>query len=187
MPESIGDETKIQVNSDQTIDVDATLTSFIEEEVGRILDRFTKRLTRIEVHLSDIDNRKTGKADKRCFIEVRPQGHRPLSATAKTTATEASVREAAGKMQRSLTAFFGRKGRPVALAKAAEPQTGNAVAKKSSPPTGKNPGAKIAAKKSTVTKSPAEKMAGATPSKLHPRGPKKKGIYQARRKSLPTR
>jgi hypothetical protein len=62
---------KIQVNSDDTIAVDASLTRFVEGEVSRVLGRFAKKLARAEVHLSDVDNRKTGQADKRCLIEVR--------------------------------------------------------------------------------------------------------------------
>src|SRR6266849_7663369 len=105
---------KIQVNSDKTIDVDSSMTRFVEGEVSRVLGRFAIRLTRVEVHLSDVDNRKTGQADKRCLIEVRPAGDRPLSVSAKATKTESAVGEALGKMQRSLTTFFGRRGRPAA-------------------------------------------------------------------------
>ena len=68
---------KIQVNSDKTIAVDASLTRFVEGEVRRVLARFAKRLTRVEVHLSDVDSRKTGQADKRCLLEARPAGDRP--------------------------------------------------------------------------------------------------------------
>ena len=103
---------KIQVNSDKTIAVDASLTRFVEGEVSRVLGRFAIRLTRVEVHLSDVDNRKTGQADKRCLIEVRPAGARPLSASAKATKMASAIGEAMGKMQRSLTTFFGRRGRP---------------------------------------------------------------------------
>ena len=69
---------KIQVNSDKTIAADARLMSFVQGEVNRILERFAAKLTRVEVHLSGIDNRKTGQADKRCLVEARPAGARPL-------------------------------------------------------------------------------------------------------------
>ena len=46
----------IQVNSDNTIAVDASLMRFVKGEVSRILGRFAKKLTRVEVHLSDVDN-----------------------------------------------------------------------------------------------------------------------------------
>jgi hypothetical protein len=55
-----------------------------------------------------------GRADKRCLIEARPAGNRPLSASATSTKTDSAVGEALGKMQRSLTNFFGRKGRSAA-------------------------------------------------------------------------
>jgi ribosome-associated translation inhibitor RaiA len=164
---------KIQVNSDKTIAVDASLTRFVEGEVSRILGRFAIRLTRVEVHLSDVDNRKTGQADKRCLIEVRPAGARPLSTSAKATKMASAVGEAVGKMQRSLTTFFGRRGRPAAAASAPVSPTKKTVARKTTLGTKK----RAAVKKAAVKK----------PTKLSPRGPKKKGIYQARRKSWPTR
>lgn len=168
---------KIQVNSDKTINVDASLTLFVEGEVSRILGRFEKKLTRVEVHLSDVDNKKTGRADKRCLIEVRPAGDRPLSASAKTATTESAVGEATGKMQRSLTTFFARKGRPAAEVSPVSTAR-KSVAKKTIPGANKN---------APVKKSAAKKTAVKKPTKLSPRGPKKKGIYYARRKSQPSR
>ena len=159
---------KIQVNSDKTIAVDARLTRFVEGEVNRVLDRFAPKLTRVEIHLSDVDNRKTGQADKRCLIEVRPAGARPLSASANATKIASAVGEALGKMQRSLTTFFGRRGRPAAAVSASVSKAKKTVAKKVAPGTEK----KAAVKK---------------PAKLSARGPKKKRIYQARRKPWPTR
>jgi Sigma 54 modulation protein / S30EA ribosomal protein len=167
------DQVKIQINSDKTINLDANLTSFIEGEISRILGRFGKKLTRAEVHLSDVDNKKTGRADKRCLIEVRPAGDRPLSASATTLTTQSAVGDAARKMQRSLTTFFARKGRPAVEISASPLTPKKSVAKKTTP----------AAKKKTAAKKTAVKK----PTKLSPRGPKKKGIYQARRRSQPSR
>jgi hypothetical protein len=165
---------KIQVNSDKTIDVDASLTGFVEGEVSRLLARFEKKLTRAEVHLSDVDNKKSGRADKRCLIEVRPVGDKPLSASATAATTESAVGDATGKMQRLLTTFFARKGRSaaeVAPVSAKKSVTSKAI------PARKAPAKKTAAKKTAAKKA----------VKLSPRGPKKKGIFQARRKSQPSR
>lgn len=104
---------KIQVNSDKTIAVDTSLTQFVETEANRILARFAKKLTRVEVHLSDVDNKKSGQADKRCLVEARPEGARPLTASAKATHMAPAVHEALGKMQRSLTTFFAKKPKVV--------------------------------------------------------------------------
>lgn len=164
---------KIQVNSDKTIAVDARLTRFVEDEVSRILSRFARRLTRVEVHLSDVDNRKTGQADKRCLIEARPMGAQPRSASAKTTKLASAVDEALGKMERSLTTFFGRRGRPAAAASAPASTAKKKVVRKTT----------LGTKKRVAVKKAAEKK----PTKLSPRGPKKKRIYQARRKPWPAR
>jgi ribosome-associated translation inhibitor RaiA len=175
---------KIQVNSDRTIAVDAALTGFVEGEANRVLDRFAKHLTRVEVHVSDVDNKKSGVADKRCLIEVRPAGDRPMSASANASTTEAAVIGALGKMQRSLTTFFGRRGRPaqevsmpVAVPKKAPATKAAPAAKKAAPVAGST------GKKSAAKKAAAKKAAVKKPTKLTPRGPKKKGIYQARRKA----
>lgn len=164
---------KIQVNSDNTIAVHTSLTRFVEGEVSRILGRFAPRLTRVEVHLSDVDNKKTGQADKRCLIEARPAGARPLSASAKALKVASAVDQAAGKMQRSLTTFFGRRGRTPAPASAAASTTQETRAKTP---------ASHAKKKIVVAKAAVKE-----PAKLNPRGPKKKRIYQARRKAWPAR
>jgi ribosome-associated translation inhibitor RaiA len=169
----LGEQMKIQVNSDKTINVDAKLTSTIEGEANRVLNRFEKKLTRVEVHLSDVDNKKAGRADKRCLIEVRPAGDRPLTASAKAATTESAVSEALGKMQRSLTTFFARKGRPAEEVSAPVSTVEKSTANKTV----------VSAKKSA----PPKKAAAKKPTKLSPRGPKKKGIFQARRKSQPSR
>lgn len=102
---------KIQVNSDKTINVDASLTRFVKEKSTSALDRFAKELTRVEIHLSDVDNKKTGPADKRCLIEVRPAGDRPLAASAIAKTTDAAVDGALGKMKRLLTNLLWQEGK----------------------------------------------------------------------------
>ena len=64
---------KIQVNSDKTIDVDASLTRFVEEEVSRVLDRFAKRLTRVEVHLNDVDSKRRAKRTSAAWLRCAPR------------------------------------------------------------------------------------------------------------------
>jgi Sigma 54 modulation protein / S30EA ribosomal protein len=179
---------QILANSDNTIHVDATLTRFVEDEASRLLDRFAKKLTRVEVHLSDINNTRTGQADKRCLVEARPAGARPVTADAIATTTESAITEALKKMQRLLTTFFGKKGRPAteAAAPASEPKTKAApkksAAKKSAT---KKTAQKTAIRKTAARKTAAKKAPAKKSTKLSPRGPKKKGVYQARRKSWP--
>lgn len=158
----------IQVNSDSNIRASSKLTQIVEETVTTVLGRFSARITRVEVHLSDVDNAKTGKPDKRCVIEARPAGAPPRSASALSANVVSSVGQAARKMQRSLTTFFDRKGpapKPAAAARAKTPAM--AADPDAAPIT------KAAAKKAVAAKKAAVKE------------PKKTAIYQARRKAWP--
>jgi hypothetical protein len=98
----------ILVNSDKNVVVDATLTSFVETEVNKVLGRFESQLTRVEVYLSDLNGNKPGLLDKRCQLEARPAGDGPVSVSAEADTVELSVRDAVNKMKRLLESLFGR-------------------------------------------------------------------------------
>ena len=155
----IGTNMRVFVNSDNTIAVDASLTRFVSGEVKRVLSRFDARLTRVEVHLSDINNLRTGKPDKRCLIEARPKAGAPRTASATTTKVASAVNQALGKMRRSLTTFFGRRRRQALVA---------------------------ASQLATARKTASTARTAVKQSKLSARGPKRTPIYQARRKKTLT-
>ena len=173
---------RIQVNSDATVKGDLRVVSFVRHEIDRILARFTDRLTRVEVHLSDLNAAKSGAADKRCVVEARPAVARPLTTTATARRLDAAIGQALRKMQRLLTSFYGRQGRaaagrrPAVRKAAAKPAAGPAKA-------AKKPAAKRAARPATK----AAASSRATEPAASARGPKKAPIHQARRKAWPTR
>ena len=177
---------RVQVNSDNTVAVDADVKRFVKGEVNRILANFTDRLTRVEIHLSDINSVRSGPSDKRCLVEARPAGDTPRSASATADAFPAAVVQALRKMRRSLTSFFGKKGRST---KAAAPKTRATAARE---PAKAVKSAK-ATKPSSTTLQPHPRRkgrrAGKATAPVEPTGrrPKKKAIFQARRKSWPSR
>jgi hypothetical protein len=159
---------KIQVNSDNTVAVDASLARFVKAEVLRILGRFAPKVTRVEVHLSDIDKLKNSPSDKRCIIEARPAGSDPRSASANANEMAKAIDQALRKMQRSLTTLFGKQGRtPVEM-------PGLLLRPK-----------QATRKKTAVAKKKTAKKKAVAKKKLSARGPKKIPIFQARRKSWP--
>jgi hypothetical protein len=168
---------KIQVNSDKTIAADASMIRFVKGDVRKVLGRFAAKITRVEVHLSDIDNRKTRQADKRCLVEVRPAGAQPLAASATDRKLASAVHEGLRKMQRLLTTFFGRMGRTAGVSTRASAAKNTSAKKRVARKTGLGRKKSAAAKKSTARR----------PKKLSERRLKKKWIYQARRKPWPTR
>jgi hypothetical protein len=102
---------RVQVNSDKTVAVDARLTEIVQREVLDGLERFAAKLTRAEVHLSDVNSRKKNEADKRCMIEVRPAGAQPVAVRMHAGTLSEAIGGAVDKMQRTLDTFFGRRGR----------------------------------------------------------------------------
>ncbi len=205
---------RVQVNSDNTVSVDVRVKQFVKGEVERILENFADRVTRVEVHLSDVNKSKSGPGDKRCVVEVRPAGAKPLSTHATADAVPAAIVAALRKMKRSLTSYFGRQGRAVAGRSAAAPRattsdtverrtaarktTVKKAAVKKAAATKAAPGKagpvkRTAARTSTTTKkAPASRKATASEATVAPaaspgRTPKKKGIFLARRKAWPTR
>jgi hypothetical protein len=99
---------QIQINADKTITLDIELARFVKAEITRALGRFESQLTRVEVHLSDVNSHKPGLHDKRCQIEARPTGRKPVSVNTQTATVEEAVQGAANKMKRLLMSAFGR-------------------------------------------------------------------------------
>ncbi|WP_206930972.1 ribosomal subunit interface protein [Roseococcus thiosulfatophilus] len=72
---------QIQVNTDYNIAGRETLVARVQEDVEQGLSRFAQQVTRIEVHLSDENAAKPGDNDKRCLMEARPSGQKPVAVT----------------------------------------------------------------------------------------------------------
>lgn len=102
----------IQVNTDNQIEGDETLKQRVKDDVERALGRFSEKITRIVIHLSDESSSgKSGDNDKRCLIEVRLAGLKPLSSSHEAATTEQAISTALDKIQRSLESTLGKLGR----------------------------------------------------------------------------
>ena len=98
---------QFQFNSDNRISGDAEVSGRVEALVLGKLERISDRLTRIEVHVGDVNGPRGGD-DIRCAVEIRPNGMRPLSATGEAATVEAAAASAADKV---LSAFDRQIGR----------------------------------------------------------------------------
>lgn len=99
---------QFQFNTDSSVMGTRDVAQRIEAQVRQRLARFADRLTRIEVHVSDVNGRKHGADDKHCTIEVRPRGARPIGVTGKAADVDAAARIAAGTMAERLGRVLGR-------------------------------------------------------------------------------
>jgi ribosome-associated translation inhibitor RaiA len=99
----------IQVNTDRNIEGDIALAQQVEAVVRGTLDRFSDQITRVEIHLSDENSdKKSGSDDKRCRLEARLAGHRPIAVSHQAATLELAVDGAAEKLKRSLDSTVGR-------------------------------------------------------------------------------
>ena len=99
---------QIQINTDSHIQSSTELreraTAIIEQE----LKHQRQHLTRVELHLSDVNSGKSGAADKRCLIEARPAGLNPLSAEHKAPDIQLAITEAARQLNRALNTAIAK-------------------------------------------------------------------------------
>ena len=99
---------KIQVNTDKNISGNEKLRTWLIALISDELNRFAHQITRVEVHLSDENGPKEGQNDKRCMIEARLEGMKPIAVTNHADTQELAVEGAIEKLKTSLETVIGR-------------------------------------------------------------------------------
>ncbi len=100
---------KIQLNTDSHIVGSQALTDEVERKITSTLKRFSDRITRVEVHLSDLNSTKTGTEDKRCVVEARVAGLSPISASHQAPTLALAIDGAREKIANALDTAFGKR------------------------------------------------------------------------------
>lgn len=98
----------IQVNTDRHIDGHETLATQVHGAVESALRRFSDHITRVEVHLSDENGKKSGQYDKRCMMEARLEGRQPLAVTHEAATLEQAIDGAAERLTHLVENTLGR-------------------------------------------------------------------------------
>jgi ribosome-associated translation inhibitor RaiA len=97
----------VQVSTDNQIVTDAGANERLEARVREKLKRFEKRLTHVEVHVSDANGAKGGN-DKKVSLELRANGHAPVAVHAEASRIDVAVTAAADKAIRALDHALGK-------------------------------------------------------------------------------
>lgn len=92
----------IEVRTDNHIENTARMIEYVRSQLKSEFERYSERLTHIEVHFSDLNADKGGDDDKRCMIEVRPAGLHPIAVTNKAGNIDQALDGAIEKMHHSL-------------------------------------------------------------------------------------
>jgi ribosomal subunit interface protein len=98
----------IQFNTDNKVTVSEELRTPLISLISKGLSRFSHQITRVEVHLSDENGDKQGLNDKRCMIEARLAGMKPIAVTNHANTHEQAIEGAIDKLKTSLDTILGR-------------------------------------------------------------------------------
>jgi len=94
----------IDVNASDIQTSDA-IYEHVHREVEKAMRNFADRVTRVEVHLKDVNANKGG-IDKRVMMEARPAGLDPIAVEEHADDVYIAVRSAAEKLETALSRRF---------------------------------------------------------------------------------
>lgn len=99
---------QILCNTDESVENREALGRHAEDVVRRVLDRFSNDVTRVEIHLSDVNGQKAGEKDKRCLMEARVAGRQPIAVIEHADSLHQAIDGAAQRLKRSLDSMLGK-------------------------------------------------------------------------------
>jgi len=99
---------QVLVNSDHHIVGGEDLTERVRGVVEGRLERFEGRITRVEVHLNDLNSLKLGERDKRCMMEARVGGLKPIAVSHEAPTLTEAIHVAADKLERAVEHVLGK-------------------------------------------------------------------------------
>lgn len=102
---------QIKVNTDQHIDGTQDFSDHVINVVTKALGHFSDEITRVEVHVSDENGPKGSDkhGDKRCMIEVRLAGTKPIGVTDHGDNVHVAIAGAAEKARRAIKTQIGKR------------------------------------------------------------------------------
>ena len=100
---------QIQINPGSGITLSEALEQHIHDKLETLEKRFGDRLTRVEVHLEDINGPKGG-PDKHCKLEARPSGLEPAIAESTTEDAYEGISLSTDRLKKVLETQLGKRG-----------------------------------------------------------------------------
>ncbi len=92
----------IQINTDKNIESSARLETYLKSVITEELSRFSDKITRIELHLSDENAAKEGVNDIKCLLEARLNNKQPIVVTNQANSIEKAFSDALAKLKSTL-------------------------------------------------------------------------------------
>lgn len=99
---------QVHFNSDESLEGHEARRHHAEKVVRHALNRFGEQITRVEIHVSDVNGSKAGEDDKRCLMEARLAGRQPIAVTEMAGSLHQAIDGAAQKLRRSIESALGK-------------------------------------------------------------------------------
>lgn len=99
---------QIQFNIDNSIEGHERTENYFTPILQETLKRYEDKITRLEVHLADENGEKSTPDDKRCLIEARVAGLKPIAVTNHGDTVEKAIKGATDKLKSALEHSFGK-------------------------------------------------------------------------------
>lgn len=93
---------QIQLNTDKHIIGSPDLLDHVQKTLEHELKHVASEVTRVEVHLNDLNSNKSGEDDKRCQLEARVAGIPPISVEHRASSIHVALKGAAGQLARAV-------------------------------------------------------------------------------------
>lgn len=94
---------QIQLQTDRHIEHNAGLEHHVDDVIRKTLQPYRDHITRVDVHLSDVNSKKTTEHDKRCVVEFHLSGLQPMAVTAEADTVHHVLSSAAKKLLHAVT------------------------------------------------------------------------------------
>ena len=99
---------QILISTDHNIEGSEARAAEIIDVLTAALARFSKNITRVEVHLADENGPKSGQDDIRCTLEARIEGRQPIAASHNADTIQHAVNGAADSLVSLIERTLGR-------------------------------------------------------------------------------
>ena len=99
---------KILIHADGSIERSERMARHAGAVVESDLGHLAEHITRVEIHLNDENGEKGGDHDKRCTMEARLKGRRPIAVKHLAQTVDRAIQGAADRLKHSLDHTLGR-------------------------------------------------------------------------------
>jgi ribosomal subunit interface protein len=98
----------IEIRTGGNINGSERFSDHVKAVLRTALERYSDRIRRVDVHLSDAVSNKTSHDDKCCMIEARRDGCEPILATHQESTMDQAINGAVQKLKKSVGSAFGK-------------------------------------------------------------------------------